>query len=343
MGLVIRELDTRSELAWDAYVSTNPQGTFFHRAGWRSVIEQAFGHRTYYALAEQDGVITGLLPLVHIKSLLFGSKLVSVPFCVYGGPLATDPEISNALSKHSIELMRKVGAKLVEFRMREPGLEGWKTRSDLYATFRKSISADAQENLKAIPRKQRAVVRKAVENGLESLIDQNTEHFHRLYAESVRNLGTPVFSRRYLRLLLHQFEDCSEILTVLDNGKPLAAVLSFFFRDEVLPYYAGGTLGARQAGANDFMYWSLMKRAADRGARLFDFGRSKFGTGSFAFKKNWGFEPQPLYYQYALRSGEIIPDQNPLNPKYRLMIEVWKHLPLPIANLIGPFVVRGIG
>jgi FemAB-related protein (PEP-CTERM system-associated) len=121
-------------------------------------------------------------------------------------------------------------------------------------------------------------------------------------------------------------------------------VLSFFFRDEVLPYYAGGGSTARQLGAFDFMYWEVMSRAAThRDVRLFDFGRSKFGTGAFAFKKNWGFSPHPLSYQYWLREGHSIPDHNPLNPKYRVFIESWKRLPLPLANLIGPTVSRGIG
>lgn len=340
---IIRELEAKLEPAWDAYATADPHGTFFHRTAWRRVIEEAFGHRTHYLVAEQDGAITGLLPLVHIRSLLFGSKLVSVPFCVYGGPLASDADTRRALYEHSLELMRRVGANIVEFRMREPPFEDLETRSDLYATFRKRISFDEETNLKAIPRKQRAVIRKGIQLGLSVRVDQDTEGFHRIYAESVRNLGTPVFSRRYLRLLLQYFNDCCEIMTILDNDKPLAGVLSFYFRDEVLPYYGGSTPRARQRAANDFMYWQVMKRAAERGVRLFDFGRSKVGTGSFAFKKNWGFEPQPLYYQYALRAGQAVPDHNPLNPKYRLMIETWKRLPLPLANLIGPAVVRGIG
>jgi FemAB-related protein (PEP-CTERM system-associated) len=343
MALAVRDLDTKDEVAWDAFVSAMPAGTFFHRAAWRHVIEQSFGHRTCYVFAEQDGVIAGVLPLVHMRSLVFGNRLISVPFCVYGGPLTTDSDAARALSEHSIDLMKRVGANLTEFRMREPGLEGWETRSDLYATFRKPIAADPDKNLKAIPRKQRAVVRKGLEHGLKSYTDQNPDRFHRLYAESVRNLGTPVFSRRYFRLLVDRFCDCSEILTVLDNGAPVSAVLSFFFRDEVLPYYAGGGARARQRAAHDFMYWEVMTRAAHRGACLFDFGRSKFGTGSFAFKKNWGFEPQPLYYQYSLQPGYTVPDHNPLNPRYRVMIETWKRLPLPLANLIGPAIVRGIG
>jgi FemAB-related protein (PEP-CTERM system-associated) len=343
MALIVRELGSKQETAWDDFVDAMPGGTFFHRAGWRQVIEHSFGHRSCYIFAEQDGVMAGVLPLIHVRSLLFGSRLISTPFCVYGGPLAIDTHTAQALTEYSVGLMRRTGARFVEFRAREPGVDGWETRSDLYATFRKPIASDPEKNLKAIPRKQRAVVRKGIQNRLHSRIDQDTDSFHRIYAESVRDLGTPVFSRRYLRMLMDCFRDCTEVLTVLDNGKPIAAVLSFFFRDEVLPYYGGGTPRARHRGANDFMYWELMTRAAMRGAWLFDFGRSKFGTGSFAFKKNWGFEPEPLHYQYWLQPGHAIPDHNPLNPKYRAMIAAWKRLPLPIANLIGPAVVRGIG
>jgi FemAB-related protein (PEP-CTERM system-associated) len=343
MALIIRELDSKQETAWDDFVESTPAGTFFHRAGWRQVIEQSFGHRPSYIFAEQDGVIAGVLPLVHVRSLLFGSRLISAPFCVYGGPLAIDTHTAQALTEYSIGLMGQTGAKFVEFRTREPGVEGWETRADLYATFRKPITSDPEKNLTAIPRKQRAVVRKGIQNRLCWQISQDTDSFHGIYAESVRDLGTPVFSRGYFRMLMDRFRDCTEILTVHDDGNPIAAVLSFFFRDEVLPYYGGGTSRARRRAANDFMYWELMTRATMRGARLFDFGRSKFGTGSFAFKKNWGFEPQPLHYQYWLRPGYAIPEHNPLNPKYRTMIAAWKRLPLPIANLIGPAVVRGIG
>jgi FemAB-related protein (PEP-CTERM system-associated) len=134
-----------------------------------------------------------------------------------------------------------------------------------------------------------------------------------------------------------------DVVTVRDGELPVAAVMNFYFRDEVLPYYGGGTRAARELYANDFMYWEVMRRAGVRGARLFDFGRSKVGTGAFAFKKNWGFAPQPLEYRFRLAPGAAIPDHNPLNPKYRLFIAAWKRLPLPVANLLGPPIVRGIG
>lgn len=343
MGLAIRELDPAREPAWDRYVAAAPEGTFFHLAGWRRVIARAFRHRAHYLLAERDGAITGVLPLVHMRSRLFGSGLVSVPFCVYGGPIASDAASLEGLIERCAELMRRLDTDRIEFRSRRPVAVEWPTRCDLYATFRRPLLGDEEADLKAIPRKQRAVVRKGIANGLACRIDQDADRFHRVYAESVRNLGTPVFSRRYFRVLVEVFRDCCEILTVEEGGAALSGVLSFYFRDEVLPYYGGGTRQARPRAANDFMYWELMRHAARRGARVFDFGRSKFGTGSFDFKKNWGFTPEPLHYQYQVRAGRTIPDHNPLNPKYRLLIAVWKRLPLAVANRLGPPIVRGIG
>ena len=344
MGMACKALDEARVPAWDDFVRTMPGGTFFHLAAWRQVIAHAFGHRTYYVLTERDGAITGVLPLVHMKTRLFGNMLISNPFCVYGGPLAADAESAAALHEHAAWLMSRLGAMAVEFRFLGPVESDWLARPDLYVTFRKPIAPDDAANMKAIPRKQRAMVRKGIQNGLTSVVStEHVDQFHRIYAESVRNLGTPVFSRVYFRLLVTTFRDCCDIVTVLNDGRPIAAVLNFYFSDQVLPYYGGGKAVARSLAANDFMYWEVMRRAAARGFRLFDFGRSKLGTGACAFKQNWGFAPEKLHYRYKLRPGASIPDYNPLNPKYRLMIAVWKRLPLPLAGLIGPHIVRGIG
>jgi FemAB-related protein (PEP-CTERM system-associated) len=349
MPLTCRPLDDAGERAWDEFVAAHPDGTFFHRAAWRRVVEQAFGQRTHYLLAERDGAVTGALPLGHVKSVLFGSTLISVPFCVYGGPLAADRESCAALVAAAEALMPTARAGALELRFLTPPPEDWldaekfPARSDLYVTFRKSIFADDAANLKTIPRKQRAMVRKGIERGLTSSADRNVDLLHGIYAESVRNLGTPVFSRRYFRVLAEIFRDCMDVVTIRDGTVPVASVMNFYWRDEVLPYYGGGTAAARDCHANDFMYWEVMRRAAARGCTLFDFGRSKTGTGAFAFKKNWGFSPAPLHYRFRLAPGAAIPDHNPLNPKYRLFIAAWKRLPLAVANLLGPPIVRGLG
>jgi FemAB-related protein (PEP-CTERM system-associated) len=343
MAVSVRDLDDVAAPAWDAFVEAHPLGTFFHRAAWRTVIEKAFGHRTHYAYTERDGAITGVLPLARIKTLLFGDTLISVPFCVYGGPLSVDAASAAALLAHAGMLLKKTGASAVEFRYREAVDCDWLERSDLYVTFRKPIEADNDKNMKAIPRKQRAMVRKGIQNNLRSVVSRDAASVHGIYAESVRNLGTPVFSRRYFDILTSIFRDDCDVVTVMDGDAAIAAVMNFYFREEVLPYYGGGTAMARPRAGNDFMYWEVMRRAADRGCRLFDFGRSKIGTGSHDFKKNWGFVPAPLCYRYKLAPGASIPDRNPLNPKYRLFIAGWKRLPLPVANAIGPSIVRGLG
>jgi FemAB-related protein (PEP-CTERM system-associated) len=343
-------LDAANAPAWNDFVATRTEASFFHLAAWPGLIAKIFGHRDRSVLALQDGAVVGVLPLTQMRSLLFGHTLVSLPFCVYAGVLAADAEAGRALLAHATATLKSSGAAALELRGLKPMPDewldeptDWPVRDDLYATFRKGIVPDDEANLKAIPRKQRAVVRKGIERGLTGIIGSDVGVLYRIYSESVRNLGTPVFSRGWFRALAATFGDACNVVTVADAGVPMASVMNFYWRDEVLPYYGGGKLAARTCYANDFMYWEVMRHAVTRGARLFDFGRSKLGTGAFAFKKNWGFEPSPLAYRYRLSAGAEIPEHNPLNPKYRLMIAAWKRLPLPVAGLIGPRLVRGLG
>jgi len=188
------------------------------------------------------------------------------------------------------------------------------------------------------------MVRKGIKNGLRSEIDKTTDRFFPLYADNVHRHGTPAMPKRYFEILLSVFGNDCEVLTAVDsNGRPLSSVLSFYFRDEVLPYYAGDDVAARDLAGNDFKYWELMRRSCERGLKVFDYGRSKQGTGSYAFKKNWGFEPQPLYYEYCLYRHDRIPQNNPLNAKYRLFIEAWRRMPIGLANWLGPSIVRNLG
>lgn len=333
--LQLREYQATDADAWDAFVNDCDDASFFHRIGWRRVISEAFRHPCHYWIAQRDDKIVGVLPLVRVKSLLFGDNLVSMPFGVYGGVATADEEARQALQTKACELAEQFGVGALELRHRQQRNPDWPTKH-LYFTFRREISADHDENLKAIPRKQRAVVRKGIKAGLQGRVESQVDTLYDIYAESVRNLGTPVFPRRYFRLLKEEFGDDCEILVVSHDGEDLAAVMSFYFRNEVLPFYGGSRPIARRLKGNDFMYWDLMCRAADRGVRLFDYGRSKEGTGAFSFKKNWGFEPEPLFYEYHLVKDTAVPEVNPSNPKYKYFIEAWKRLPLGVANLVGP-------
>ena len=339
----IRALTDAERPRWDKFVESCPEASFFHDPGWKSVVEDSFGHDTYYAFAEKDGNICGVIPLVHIKSLLFGNTLISNGCCMGGGIAAADDGAWRALDAYATEIFNDTKADFLEFRQPARLHDDWARRNDLYATFKRPIEQTEDDNLKQIPRKQRAVVRKAIKSELVDEFDQSIDAFYDLNALSVRNLGTPVFSRKYFENLLSHFEGRCDILTVRLDGRPVSSVLSFYFRDSVMPYYTGSIPEARRLGANDFMYWRLMRRAVERGFTMFDFGRSKIGTGPFSFKKNWGFEPEEIVHEFKLRDGAELPNLNPTNPKYRLFIEMWKRLPLPIANAIGPHIVRNIG
>ncbi|MBF0182720.1 MAG: FemAB family PEP-CTERM system-associated protein [Magnetococcales bacterium] len=336
-------MEAGEEVLWERFVADCPEATFFHRVGWKRVIEEACGHRTHYLLAESAAGVRGVLPLARVRSLLFGDALVSTPFCVYGGPAALDEEARLALEAAAAQLAERLGVGWLECRNLAPRRPDWEA-SDLYYTFRKAIDADPAVNLAAIPRKQRAEVRKGIGHGLLGVADDDIAgRCYDLYSESVRNLGTPVFSRRLFRLLQEEFGADCEGLLVEHRGECVAEVVSFYFRDQVLPYYGGGRPQARALGAMAFLYWELMGRAARRGARVFDFGRSKLGAGSFDFKKFYGFTPEPLHYRYRLVRAARVPSNNPMNPKYRLFIRMWQRLPLALAERLGPLLARHLG
>jgi len=344
--LKIRRLDladTASALRWDEFVLSCPEATFFHRSAWQEIIREVFRHSTHFLFAEDDGGIRGILPLAHVNSRLFGNSLVALPFTVYGGVAATDAEAAMALENEAQALARRLDVDHLEFRNMKPRHADWPTQ-DLYVTFRKEILPDIEANMLAIPRKQRAMVRKGIKNGLVSTVDRNTDRFFQLFADNVHRHGTPAMPKRYFDTLLQAFGNDCEVLTVTGpDGQLLSSVLSFYFRDEVLPYYAGDDESARHLAANDFKYWELMRRACERGVRVFDYGRSKEGTGPYSFKKNWGFEPQRLHYEYCLYKHQAVPQNNPNNPKYKLLIAAWRRMPIGLANWLGPHIVRNLG
>ena len=343
IALRVRGFGHEDRSRWEQFVLDCPEATFFHRIGWKDIIEECLGHRTHYLLAERGAQIVGVLPLAEVKSLFFGHALVSLPFCAYGGVAALETEAVAALHGFARELGASMGVEHLELRDRAVREADW-PRQELYVTFRKPILPKVDDNLAAIPRKQRAMVRKGIARGLASRIDTDVEVFFALYADNVHRHGTPPHAKRYFEALQRTFDRDCEVLTVTEpQGRAVSSVLSFYFRDEVLPYYAGDVAAARDLAANDFKYWELLRRACERGLTHFDFGRSKRGTGAFAFKKNWGLDPTPLAYEYCLYRGERIPEHNPLNPRYRMLMALWRRLPIPVANLVGPHLVKSLG
>lgn len=341
--VTVEVLSAANRRDWDAYVAACPAATFFHQAGWLEAVQATYGHPARGLLARRAGATVGVLPLSEVRSWLGGHALVSTPFAVEGGIAADDADVAAALADAAARLGRERRADHLELRGPADGSPGWVARRDRYAAFRRPIQSDDEANLKAIPRKKRADVRKGMGGALSVEVTTDLRDFHRIYAASVHRLGTPVFPRRWFEALCRTFPDATEVSLVHGPDGPVAALLSLFWRDTVLPYYGGALDAARPLHAYDHMYWSLMQRAARRGLTCFDFGRSKVGTGAYDYKTYWGFEPQPLAYHLQPLSGKKLPDVNPLNPRYSRFVEIWKRLPASVANTAGPVLARHLG
>lgn len=337
----IEKLEDLHAPQWDDYVQRHEHGTFFHLYGWQRVFLEALNHPTYYYVAKEGDKIVGLLPLVHVKSLLFGNTLSSIAFGSYGGAIADSSGIAQALEQQAVALGRSLNVGSVEFRYLQSTQQD-RPRKDLYERFVKSILPDEDANMQAIRSKQRNVIRKGIKKGLALRVD-TCDSFYSTYAESVRNLGTPVFPKKLFQSMLAVFPEHLEIVTAHLNDEPVSSALLYYYKHEVCPYYWGGRYIARSLSGNDFLAWQIICRAAERGITQFDFGRSKKDTGSRQWKINLGFEPEQLNYEYELIGDKKMPDVNPSNPKYQFFINSWKKLPLPIASAIGPLISKNLG
>lgn len=331
----------------ERWVNAHPQSTPFHRPAWLHAVEAATGNAAHLLVAEDEARnIVGLVPLHIVKSHLFGNALVSSAFAVGGGILAHSQGIADRLADAVWSLAEAAGCPTAELRGGAVPHQGWVVQSDAHANFERPLAADDEAELLTIPRKQRAEVRKALDKKLTVVTgsaQRDLDWHYRVYSESVRNLGTPVFPRALMSETLRSFGSDADILTVLSDGRPVASVLSLYHRGAVMPYWGGGIWAARALRANDLMYFELMKHARRRGCDMFDFGRSKIGSGAYFFKKNWGFEPAPLSYSIRTAPGRRARDVNPASDQYGRAVALWQKMPLPLANLIGPWIARGLG
>lgn len=318
-------------------------GSVFHRPAWLLAVERGTGQRARGLVAERDGAVTGWLPLTEVHSPIFGRVLASSGFAVEGGVLAPRETSARALCNGATEYAQRLSCPNVELR---GGMAdaAWNVTVDSHAKFVAPLADDDEAQLLTIPRKQRAEVRRSLTFDLDIRIGRDAEDraaHYAVYAESVRNLGTPVFPRSLFEAVLDTLD--ADILTVFHQGAPVASVLSLYHDRAVMPYWGGGTWDARRLRANDRMYYALMLHARARGCDRFDFGRSKTGSGAYSFKKNWGFTPEALSYASWTAPGHAKRDADPNSARHSSRIELWKKLPLPIANRIGPVIARGLG
>ncbi len=342
----IAELGDQSTSARiDDYVAEHPGSTLFHRPQWSRAVEKGCRQRAFYLIAEQAGTLVGCLPLTEIRSRLFGNALASAGFATGGGILADNDLAGQQLAEAAWELAQKKGVGSAELRG-GPVPDGWLETSGVYANFDRDLPDDDDALLKSIPKRQRAEIRRALELELDISSGGDAAHRHaffQVYAESVRNLGTPVFPRGLFDAALEEFGASAGIDLITREGRPLAAMIRFDFKGTCQPYWGGGTLEARQWRANDLLYFEVMRRGLSRGCTRTDFGRSKVGTGPWARKRIWGFTERPLQYAVRTAAGTAARQINPLSPKYRFQVAAWQKVPLFVANRVGPLIARGLG
>jgi serine/alanine adding enzyme len=341
----VRSFQDADAAQWDAYVRSSPAGNCYQLVGWKRVIEQSFGHKTYYRICENDDrKITGIIPIVHLKSWLFGSFMVSLPYFNYGGICADEEESYELLLSEAKTLAARERARHIEFREHRLIQNGLQSKESKVAMVR-PLPESVEGLWKSLGSKLRSQVKRPEREGIyarlgrEELVDQ----FYAVFSENMRDLGTPVYAKAFFENILREFPATSWICVVYTKeARPIAAGFLVGFKHALEIPWASSLRAYNHHAPNMFLYWMCLKFACESGYKYFDFGRSTPHEGTYRFKQQWGAEPSPLYWYYWTIQGGPLPQLNPHNPKFMMAINIWKKLPLSITRLIGPAVVKNL-
>ncbi len=306
-------------------------------------MQQVFGHSSDYLVAQDaGGRLRGVLPLVRLRSVLFGDFMVSMPFFNYGGAVGDSAEVELALMEHAAELAHARGVGHIEFRddRERPGLR-WPVRTDKVSMLLE-LPGDVDELWKRLGSKLRAQIKRPTKEGATTTSGglELLDDFYRVFSRNMRDLGTPVYGPRLFRTVLAAFPEEATLFRVEVGGEPAASALVLFDRERAEIPWASSLRRFNRLGVNMLLYWEVLRACVERGVRVFDFGRSTVDAGTYRFKRQWGAEPHQLHWHYWLPPGAELPQLTPSNPRYQLAIAVWKRLPIAVANLVGPSVVK---
>jgi len=329
---------------WDSYVLNHPESVIYHMIGWKDVIEQTFGHKTFYLIAKSNqGEIVGILPLVLMKSSIFGSFMVSLPFFNYGGVLADNKDIEKALISEAITIGQNEKIEYIELRHLLNKNLSLKVKTSKVSMLL-NLPDDSNLLFKSFKSKLRSQIRKPEKEGLSPVISgiELLDDFYKIFSVNMRDLGTPVYYKKFFLKILNNFPDSARICTIFYRNKPVASGILVSFKDKIEMPWASSLRRYNHLSSNMMLYWNALKYASDNGFRQFDFGRSTPHEGTYEFKKQWGAKPVQLHWHYWLSNGYPLPELNPHNPKYKYAIKIWQHLPLCITNSIGPIIVKNI-
>ena len=331
-------------IAWDRYVLDHPLATGYHLMAWRRVVEKAGGHRTYYLMAtDEHEEIRGILPLVFLSSKLFGHFLVSMPFFNYGGVLTDSSEAQGALLEAAVGLARELEATCIELRHQELLDLNWPSKQHK-VSMRLDLPADFETLWKNFPSKLRSQIRRAQREEMTVRIaaTEVLDDFYQIFVRNMRDLGTPVYGRRFFEAIVHTFPMETRICVVYLKRQPVAAGFLYGFRHTLEIPWAASDRRFNRLAPNMLLYRSVLEFACHEGFRQFDFGRSSPASGTYHFKEQWGSRPVPLYWYYWLSNGRSMPELSPESSKYSLAIKTWSRLPLALTRILGPAIVRNI-
>jgi len=344
MEYTLSTLDGITSEMWDGYVDNHSNATIYHHSCWREVIGRAFGHKADYLVAlDENRQVVGLLPTVEVKSRLFGHYMVSMPFFTGGGALSDNSQVDNLLMKSAVGLARQRKVSHVEFRESVERDAQWPVRSDK-VTMLLALPPTVDELSRQIGSKARSQIRRpdregvSVKHGNLDLIDD----FYTVFSRNMRDLGTPVYASSFFKIIAETLKERVKIVVVYLKNRPVAAGYLLSYKGRVEIPWASSLREYNRVGVNMRLYWEVLKYSIECGYKTFDFGRSSKGEGTYRFKAQWGAQPQPCYWHYWLNDGVDLPQLNPANPKYELAINIWRRLPLAVANMIGPFVIKNL-
>jgi serine/alanine adding enzyme len=340
MDVVVLTPDREKD--WQRFVENSPQASLAHLLGWRNVVQKTYRHIPYYLMAMEGQTIVGVLPLFLIRSPFFGRLLATAPYLSYGGLLAVDKRAAQALVGRARGAARDQRAKYFEIRGLNRIGQGLLLK-DRYCTFLLPFNAGPDDLWEQLEGRARKAVRKALRSDLSVVWGHHmVEVFAEVMSRHMRDLGTPFHRTIFYRNILAEFPNQSEILMVCHGGQYLGGVLLVTSKDTIFPLYGGVLTQYRSFSPMSLLIWETIRYGCERGFARLDFGRSRWGSGTFLFKRQWGAQPFPLFYEYYLPGGANLPDQDPTNPKFRLAITLWKRLPIFAARALGPLIIRGI-
>ena len=336
--------DVRDEARIDRYVIISDITNTYHDVRWGRIAERCFGHKYYVLLSENaDGVIDGILPFVHIKSWIFGNYMVSMPYFNYGGVCANDESTQERLIDEAVRMAKDLKVQHIEFRQ-EVSLNNGFPEKTHKVSMRLRLSDSPDELLRSFPSKLRSQIKVPQKAGLTVRIGrmEELESFYTVFSRNMRDLGTPVYPMKFFRSILEAFPENTWIGSVYAGNVPVASGFLAGFKSRIEIPWASSVRSYNRFSPNMLLYWSCLKFACEQGYGTFDFGRSTAEESTYKFKEQWGAAPSPMIWSYWVHDEAKIPDLTTRNPKYQLAIGIWKRLPLPVTQMLGPRIVKNI-